>query len=91
MTKVLAKLQRGERHWPTEIVFRTAGLAMFCGSALTWRWDCHLVADPPHHEATPLEFIAAALVFLFLVGGIALTFEGPGLLRHVPLPPRVLL
>jgi hypothetical protein len=91
MTTVLEKLQRGERHWSAELAFRVAGLAMFGGCALSWRWNCRLVADPPHHEATPLEFLAAALVFLFLVGGIALTFEGPGLLRHVALPPRALL
>lgn len=91
MDAILAKLRRGERHWPAELAFRAVGLALLCICALGLRWICALVSEPPRHGATPLEMLAALLVFLCLGTGIALTFEGPGLLRHVPLPPRALL
>ena len=47
-----------------------------------------LINSQPLHQATPGEFAICAAGFLTLTSGLALTFAGPGLLRHVPIPPH---
>lgn len=91
MKALLSRLQQGERVWPAELVLRTAGLASLYACLLAWRWDCCLVAIPPKHDTTPQEFAVSILAVVCLSVGLALTLEGPNLLRRVPLPPRALL
>lgn len=91
MKAILSRLQRDERVWPAELVLRASGLVSLYACLLVWRWDYCLVAIPPEHEATPQEFAVALLAVVFLSIGLALTLEGPNLLRRVPLPPRALL
>lgn len=91
MKALLSRLQRGERVWPAELVLRVAGLLSLHVCLLVWHWDCRLVAIPPKHDATPGEFAVAVFAAAILFIGLALTLEGPGLLRHMPVPPRALL
>jgi hypothetical protein len=65
------------------------GLLYVC--TLFGRSVIRLVNQPPQHEATALEFAIAATTFVCLSAGLALLFEGQGLFRLVPLPPRALL
>lgn len=91
MKATLSRLQCGERVWPAELVVRVTGLASLYVCLLAWRWDCCLVAIPPKHDATPQEFGVALLATVCLTTGLALTLEGPTLLRRMLLPPRAML
>ena len=90
MRAILIRLRDGGRWWMAELVLRGAGLGLLFLFTLSMRWCCRLVDAPPQHQATPVEFIAAAMVFAFLAAGLALLFEGPGLFRPIPLPPRAM-
>jgi hypothetical protein len=91
MARILELLRREQRWWPGEIALRLGGLALLGAS---WALACltiRMVRQPPPHQSRPLEFLAAAAVFLCLSAGLALALEGTGLFRKVPLPPRAML
>lgn len=91
MTSIWRRVRCGERYWPAEAALRLAGLGLLAASFFVWRWDCALIAGLPAQDSTPREFLVAALAVLCLWSGLALTIEGPGLLRLYPPPPRALL
>jgi hypothetical protein len=84
------QLHRGDRWWIAELILRTAGLGVLAVCALMARTVYRLINQPPAHDGTPLEFIVAATTVVSLWAGLALLFEGPGLFRPVPKPPRAL-
>lgn len=90
MVSIWKRLERGERCWPAEVVLRLAGTSMLYACAVIWRALCRLVGQPPHPSG-PLEFIIAAGVCICLSAGLALTLEGSGLFRLLPMPPRAML
>ena len=82
------RLRRGERWWAAEVALRASGLILL-GACYRAALLAHmLIATQPPHQATPGEFAICAAAFLALTSGLALTFAGPGLLRHVPIPPH---
>jgi hypothetical protein len=88
MSGNLDRLHKGERWWAAEAVFRACGLALL-GICYRAALLAHtLINTQPPHQTTPGEFAICAVTFLSLTCGLALTFEGPGLLRHVPIPPH---
>jgi hypothetical protein len=91
MRAILVRLQNGQRWWVAELCLRTAGLWLLVLCGLAMRWCRRLTYEPPHHQATPLELAVAAIAVACLSAGLALLLEGPGLFRHVPLPPRAIL
>jgi hypothetical protein len=44
------------------------------------------ITAQPAHPTTMAEFAVCSAAFLLLTCGLALTFEGPGLLRYVDIP-----
>ncbi len=84
MTTIHQRLRAGERIWATEACFRLAGLAALAVAGWIFR------QIPPRSQASPREFLAAALAVACLWAGLALALEGPGLLRLMPRPPRAL-
>ena len=88
MSSLLDRLHSGRRWWAAELVFRPAGLGLLAGSwhfaQIAQRW----VLAPSPHPAAPGEFGICTLVFALLAAGLALTLEGPGLFRHVPIPKQ---
>lgn len=49
------------------------------------------LATPHHGQATLADLAIAASAFAALVSGLAFAFEGAGLFRLVPMPPRSFL
>lgn len=83
----LPALRRGERWWPAEIVLRGLGAAML---AAAWRLalTAHRMATTPApHPAGLIDLAVCAAIVVLLCVGLMLGFEGPGLLRDVPLSP----
>lgn len=91
MAAMIERIRRGERCWSAEFILRSAGLAVLYLSAQITRGLCRLVNQPPPHPGSPLEFAIAAAAFVCLSFGLALSLEGAGLFRPVPLPPRALI
>ena len=91
MRKIRHRLESGERWWAAEVVLRLTGLALLGACTAFGRVVVRLAGHPPPHQATPAEFAVAALAFVCLTSGLALLFEGPGLFRLLPMPPRALL
>ena len=91
MRKIRHRLESGERWWAAEFVLRTLGVALLGAFAALWRVVVRMVGHMPPHQGTPAEFAVAALAFVCLTSGLALLFEGPGLFRLLPMPPRALL
>ena len=89
-TMIIDKLRRGERCWLAEIVLRATGLGMLAFCALMVGIVYRLANLPPPHDGTPLEFVLGAVAVVALWTGLALFFEGPGLFRLMPKPPRAL-
>lgn len=87
MSAKLDRLQAGQRWWPAELVLRGLGLAALDGCYRAALSLHRMVMTPPPHQGTPGELASALLLFLLLASGIALTLEGPGLLRQIPIPP----
>ncbi|MEP6869501.1 MAG: hypothetical protein ABJA20_13395 [Novosphingobium sp.] len=86
MSGNLDRLRHGERWWAAEVALRVGGL-MLLGACYRAALLAHaLITALPQHRATLSEFAVCAATFLSLTGGIALTFAGPGLFRHVPIP-----
>jgi hypothetical protein len=90
LNSILHRLQRGKRWWAAELVLRVAGLGMLAFCALMARVVYRLANLPPPHDGTPREFILGAVAVVSLWTGLALFFEGPGLFRLLPKPPRAL-
>lgn len=86
MYAVLDRLKAGQRYWPAGFALRALGLAALAGCHRTALLLHRLVTSPPPHQATFGEFAIALATFLLLVSGLALTIEGPGLFREVPIP-----
>lgn len=91
MRKIRHRLESDERWWAAEVVLRLIGLALLGACAAFGRVVLRLVGHSPPHQGTPAEFAVAALAFVCLTSGLALLFEGPGLFRLLPMPPRALL
>jgi len=91
MSSVFERLRLGQRCWSAEFVLRSLGLALLvaCGKVLLLAH--HMVSALPSHPATFAEFALCAVSFLALTCGLALTIEGPGLFRLVPIPTRSLI
>lgn len=88
MSGKLDRLRKGERWWAAEVMLRFTGLILLGICYRTALLAHTLINTQPPHQTTPSEFAICAVTFLALTCGIALTFEGPGLLRHVPIPPH---
>jgi hypothetical protein len=88
MTGNFDRLRKGERWWAAEVAFRLVGLLLLGTCYRAALLAQMLIGSPPLHQATPGEFAICAATFLTLTSGLALTFAGPGLLRHVPIPPH---
>lgn len=88
---IISRMQRGERIWAAEVVLRASGLVLLALCRLAVVGLLRMVRLVPPHQATPAEFAVAAAAFFCLTSGLALLFEGPGLLRLQPRPPRALL
>lgn len=90
MKAIISRIEQGERVWVAEAVLRLSGLALLGLARNAAQWLARMVRMAPLHQATPAEFAAAAAAFVCLTAGLALLFEGPGLLRLMPRPPRAL-
>ncbi|MCY1670513.1 hypothetical protein OVA07_05745 [Novosphingobium sp. SL115] len=88
MSSHFDRLRRGERWWAAELVFRTIGIALLGGCYRLALVAHRTISVPPPHGTTPGEFALCVGIFLSLAAGLALTMEGPGLLRDLPVPPR---
>ncbi|MFY8195391.1 MAG: hypothetical protein ACOVKV_09945 [Novosphingobium sp.] len=72
---------------------RDVGLRAFGALLLAASYGVALIlhrqfATPHHGHATLADFVIAAIGFAALVSGLAFAFEGEGLFRLVPMPPR---
>jgi hypothetical protein len=85
---IVIRLRQGDRWWAAEFAIRLAGLGLLGFCAFMARAVYRLTTQPPQHYATLLEFVLGAVVVASLSTGLALFFEGPGLFRPVPMPPR---
>jgi hypothetical protein len=90
MSRYLDRLHRGERWWAAEFIIRTAGLVLLAGCYRIALVARALSAVRSPDQVTTGEFGACLAAFVLLTGGLALTLEGPGLFRHVPIPVRSL-
>jgi hypothetical protein len=82
------RLREGER-WPAaELVLRGLGLALLLASWRLAGFARRLAIVPAGHHAPLAEYAVCLGAVALLSAGIALTIEGPGLFRHVPLPGR---
>jgi hypothetical protein len=88
---ILSRMEKGERVWAAEFVLRASGLVLLTLCRIAVLGLLRMVRLVPPHQATPAEFAVAAAAFVCLTTGLALLFEGPGLLRLMPRPPRALL
>lgn len=86
MSGNLDRLRKGERWWAAEVILRAGGLILLGGCYRAALLAQSLINRSPPHQATPGEFAVCAATFLLLTCGLALTFEGPGLFRHMPIP-----
>lgn len=91
MSGNLDRLRKGERWWAAEVVLRVGGLLLLDACYRAALLAHGLINTPPHHQATPGEFALCAATFLLLTCGLALSFEGRGLFKHIPMPPRPFL
>lgn len=87
-SRIMRRLESGERWWAAEIVLRSFGLALLglCAAASWWLY--RLVHQPPPHEARPLEMAVALVVVLGWSLGWSFLVVGPGLFKLVPVPSR---
>lgn len=88
MSGYLDRLRHGERLWAAEAGLRVLGIVLL---GLCYRIAVlanALITAQPAHPTTMAEFVVCSAAFLLLTCGLALTFEGPGLLRHVDIPPH---
>lgn len=88
MSSLLDRLRSGRRWWAAELVLRFAGLGLLAGCWYFARVAYRSIVPPPAHPATLAEFAICAGLFGLLSAGLALTIEGPGLFRLVPIPKQ---
>lgn len=88
MSRNLERLRKGERWWGAEFAMRSFGILQLYGCYRLALAAHRLVTAPPPHQATVGEFGLCLGVALLLSGGLALTLFGPGLCKHVPVPPH---
>ena len=86
MSRYLDRLHQGERLWAAEAVLRSIGLMLLAGCHRLALLAQRLMGSPPNHPVTLPEFSLCAAIVVLLSSGLALTLEGPGLLRDVPIP-----
>jgi len=88
-SKIMRRLEGGERWWAAEIILRAFGLAMLglCVAASVWLYGA-VHQPPPPHEARPLEFLAALASVIGWSLGWSFLVVGPGLFKLVPVPRR---
>lgn len=88
MRAIMRRLEEGERSWPAEVALRAFGIALLglCASAAWWVYRA--VNQPPAHEISWQECLAAALAVLCWALGWAFLVEGPGLFRLIWVPTR---
>lgn len=86
MSGNLDRLHNGERWWAAEVIVRLGGLVLLGACYRSAVLAHRLITALPLHRATVGEFAVCAATFLLLTSGLALTFTGPGLFRHVPIP-----
>jgi hypothetical protein len=67
---------------------RAIGFALLGACAALAGWLHRAVAQAPGHGTTSMELACAAALVACLMLGLALTVEGPGLFRHLPVPNR---
>lgn len=86
MSEYLDRLREGKRCWTAEAVLRAAGVTLL-GACYRVALLAHaLVEARSPHQVTPGELAMCAATFLLLTCGLALSLEGPGMFRHVPIP-----
>ncbi len=87
-SKIMRRLESGERWWAAEIALRALGLALLglCAAAVLWLYRS--VHRPPPHDADALEYLAALVSFLGWSLGWSFLVVGPGLFKLVPVPGR---
>ncbi len=86
MSGYLDQLREGKRWRAAEAVFRTGGLVLLDACYRAALLAHGLISARPPHQTTPGEFAVCAATFVLLTCSLALTFEGPGLFRHIPIP-----
>lgn len=86
MSGHLNRLRNGERWWAAEVLLRAGGLILLACSYRTAMAALRLINVRPPHQATLAEFAVCGATFFLLTCGLALTVEGPGLMRQLPVP-----
>lgn len=81
----IAALRRGERWWPAEIALRGLGAALLYAGWRVALLARDMATQGPPHPAGAADLAVCAAVVVLLCTGLTLGFEGPGLLRDVPL------
>lgn len=84
----LAALGEGRRWWPAEIALRGLGVLLLAAFWRVAQLVHRLTTTPPPHPASLGELGLCAASVVLLCGGLTLGGVGPGLFRHVPLPPH---
>lgn len=88
MSAISNRLRQGDR-WPAaELALRGAGLAVLYACWRVVGIARRLAVVPQGHQPPVSEYAVCLVAVVLLSAGIALTFEGPGLFRHVPIPGR---
>jgi hypothetical protein len=78
----------GAKGRASELGLRSLGLLLLAAS-YGLALGLHRQISTPHHgHATLADLAVAAIAFAALVSGLAFAFEGAGLFRLVPMPPR---
>lgn len=88
MTAILRRLESGECWWAAEAVLRGFGLTVLVAALAASWWVCRSVEHLPAHPVTTFEFAGATSAVVGFSLGSAFTFEGAGLFRAIPVPPR---
>ena len=88
MSKILRRLESGERWWAAEVVLRATGLALLALCVALSLMLYRSVHQPPAHEPQALDYAGALAVFVSWSSGGALLAVGPGLFERITLPGR---
>lgn len=88
MTRIMRRLESGERWWAAEIVLRFFGLVFLglCAAAALWLYQS--LHQPPPHAPKTLDYVAALVVVLGWSLGWSFLVEGPGLFQLIEVPAR---
>ena len=83
---ILSRLGTGERWWAAEVALRLCGIVLLGLCALSTMWLYRSVHQPPAHEASAPEMLAAFLTVQSWCLSSTLIAVGPGLFTLVPVP-----